>query len=65
MIDPTEQDIGRRVIYSDKSGGKVEHGTVSSFSPDYVFVRYTSGITAAATAREDLEWAPVDDRDRR
>ena len=56
MIEPTEADIGRHVIYHDLSGRKIEEGTISSFNERYVFVRYTTGSTAAATCREDLEW---------
>jgi hypothetical protein len=55
-IDPTEADIGRRVIYRDLSGSKIEEGTISSFTAQYVFVRYGTGSTAAATHRRDLEW---------
>jgi hypothetical protein len=57
MIDPTPADIGRRVIYRDLSGRKIEEGTISSFNDHYVFVRYGSGSTAAATSRRDLEWS--------
>lgn len=57
MIDPTDADIGR-VVYYDPGypGAKKERGVISSFNEYYVFVRYTSGITAAATLREDLSW---------
>jgi hypothetical protein len=60
--DVTPADIGRRVIYResvDHPGRKVETGVISSFTPQYVFVRYR-GVTSAATRREDLEWADAD-----
>lgn len=57
MIEPTEQDIGRKVIYRDLGGwGKIEEGLITSFNEHWVFVRY-HGITSAATARSDLEWS--------
>ena len=62
--DVTNADIGRRVIYTeptDHPHRKIETGIISSFNPDYVFVRYR-GITSAATRRECLEWAPTPDR---
>lgn len=62
--DVTDRDIGRVVIYRDRSGYRApEEGVISSFTPDYVFVRYL-GSTSAATRREDLEWAdPTTDTD--
>jgi hypothetical protein len=55
--DVTDRDIGRVVIYRDRSGySEPEEGVISSFNPNYVFVRYL-GSTSAATQREDLEWA--------
>jgi hypothetical protein len=58
--DATDKDIGRRVIYRDRSGyAAPEEGVITSLNPNYVFVRYR-GITSAATQREDLEWAPTD-----
>jgi hypothetical protein len=59
MINPTEADIGRRVIYRDLGGrGKIEEGTITSFNDSFVFVCYGApGSTSAATLREDLEWS--------
>jgi len=44
------------VWYEPFPGATRERGVVSSFcpDPDYVFVRYTEGITAARTAVSDL-----------
>ncbi|HTB46496.1 MAG TPA: hypothetical protein VK741_22940 [Acetobacteraceae bacterium] len=60
MIDPTRHDLGRKVIYRDlntPNGSKLEEGTITSFNDAYVFVRYHSGSTSAATRRYDLEWS--------
>lgn len=62
MIHPTTTDIGRRVIYRDWCGGnlrgaKIEEGVITSFNDSYVFVRYGTGCTSAATSRDDLEWS--------
>lgn len=58
MIDPTEADIGRGVIYraASKLIGERERGVITSFNASAVFVRYTNGSTSAATSREDLTW---------
>lgn len=58
MIQPTEDDVGRRVVYrepGDFRGRKIDEGTLTSFNDHYAFVRY-SGVTSAATSFEDLEW---------
>lgn len=57
MINPTVADIGRKVIYRDLSGSKIEEGSITSFNDHCVFVRYGSGSTSAGTRREDLEWS--------
>jgi hypothetical protein len=57
--DVTDKDIGRRVVYRDRSGYTVEEGKITSFNPQYVFVLYR-GVTSAATRREDLTWAETD-----
>jgi len=56
MINPTKDDINRKVVYFDSSGYKREEGVITSFNEHYVFVRYGGGTTSAATLREDLEW---------
>ena len=59
MIEPTKDDIGRKVVYrehGDFPGRKIEEGVVTSFNGSVVFVRYGASTTSAATAREDLEW---------
>jgi hypothetical protein len=52
MIDPIESDIGRKVVYRDRSGQVVEEGVITSFNHACMFVRYGAG----QTRREDLEW---------
>lgn len=55
MKMPTEKDIGRKVVYRNH-GGKVEEGFITSFNDHYVFVRYGTGSTSAATDPKDLEF---------
>jgi hypothetical protein len=55
-ISPTEADIGRKVIYHGHAGER-EEGTITSFNDRYVFVRYGTGSTSAATLPDQLEWA--------
>jgi hypothetical protein len=59
MIEPTEEDIGRAVVYTGNRypGGKMKEGVVTSFNDFRVFVRYGSDKGSKSTAREDLEWA--------
>jgi hypothetical protein len=54
VINPTEKDIGRGVVYRPALG-KAEDGKITSFNEYYVFVRY-GGNGIAATRREDLTW---------
>jgi hypothetical protein len=57
MIHPTQDDISRGVLYrAGHPGAKPEDGVITSFTKDYVFVRYGASQTSAATRREDLEW---------
>jgi hypothetical protein len=73
MIEPTEADIGRTVLYTgnryllvEGTGGKLERGVITGFNHWTVFVRYGSDAQAKATNREDLEWEnmrkPIDFR---
>lgn len=59
MIDPTDKDIGRAVIYTGNRypGGKIEEGVITSFNTHAVFVRYGSDTHSKGTSRQDLEWA--------
>ena len=59
MIVPTNEDIGRAVIYTGNRypGGTVEEGVITSFNATSVFVRYGADKHSKATSREDLEWA--------
>jgi hypothetical protein len=62
MIEPTEADIGRKVIYRDLLGvrGVIEEGVISSLNDSWVFVRYDDNPQAQATHRSHLEWSPDD-----
>jgi hypothetical protein len=59
VIDPTEADFGRRVIYRERGSPPdpvVEEGVITSFNDTSVFVRYGANTGSAATRREDLTW---------
>ena len=56
MIDPNAADIGRKVVYRDRTGWKVEEGVITSFNDTCVFVRYGADTGSRATRREDLDW---------
>ena len=58
MIEPTQADIGRKVVYTGNRAwnGPIEEGVISSFNDHCVFVRYGAQTTSKGTAREDLEW---------
>ena len=55
MINPTKDDIGRKVIYH-LNPAMFEVGVITSFNDKYVFVRYGADIHSKATRREDLEY---------
>lgn len=56
MIWPTNDDIGRRVVYIGHAGER-QTGTISSIRDmDRTFVRYSSGDTAALTRNDQLHW---------
>jgi len=60
MIEPTEKDIGRSVIYTGNYNGPLQRGRITSFNDSVVFVRYTDQHLTAygqATNRKDLKWA--------
>ena len=40
MVDPKPADIGRKVVYKDRTGWKVEKGVIMSFNDTCVFVSY-------------------------
>jgi hypothetical protein len=56
VIDPTPDDIGRAVIYRDRSGTVVEEGVITSFNVHFVFARYGTDKHSKGALREDLEW---------
>ena len=57
MINPTELDIGRAVVYRNQHEAD-EEGVVTAWNEGYVFVDYGSGASKA-TRRADLDWAPL------
>jgi len=68
MIDPTDKDEGRRVLYRPVVSGKpvmrltapTEHGVIKCVTDAYVFVCFATlddnWTTAMACYRECLEW---------
>lgn len=60
MIDPTQADVGRAVVYTPPHDrGRplaAEEGVITSFNKSFVFVRYGTYATPRATKRGDLEW---------
>ena len=66
MIDPTRDDIGRRVVYRPFPGAVCEEGTITDMNTDYaahdagrphaVFVRYGNDTHSEATRLAHLEW---------
>ena len=58
MIEPTEDDIGRAVVYTGNRypGGKLKEGVITSFNDYAVFVRYGADKGSKSTQRADLEW---------
>lgn len=58
MIQPTEADIGRGVIYTGNRypGGEFESGVITSFNDVTVFVRYDGDRHSKGTSRADLIW---------
>ena len=57
MIEPTEKDIGRKVIYTGNAWcNEFEEGVITSFNEAVVFVRYGAKFHSEATNRSDLEW---------
>jgi hypothetical protein len=65
MINPTDNDIGRSVIYTGNRyiGGQPEAGVITSFNTVAVFVRYGADRHSKATSRADLEWESAARRD--
>ncbi len=65
MIVVKDKDIGRPVYYTDGTGERT-FGMIKSFNDSWVFVVYNCAddwdnfrnYTAAATDRNDLEFAP-------
>lgn len=66
MIDPTEDSVGRKAVYTGNRypGGQLEEGVITSFNAHSVFVRYGSSAGSQATSRDDLEWLHPPDLNR-
>jgi hypothetical protein len=65
MIEPSEADVGRRVVYTGNRhpGGKPEYGVITSVTLSFVFVRYGDDKFSKGTYYEDLEWDAPASRD--
>lgn len=57
MINPTIEDIGRRVVYFGKIGDQLRpaYGHLADFDDEQVYVSY--GENTIPLLREDLHWA--------
>ena len=55
-IDPQKSDLGRRVVYTEYVGGKIERGIITSYNPSYVFVQYDGDGYSKATDRANLDY---------
>lgn len=53
---PTDEDIGRSVVYRAHKDAKAEDGVITSMNDDYVFVRYAGDVASKATRYKDLQW---------
>ena len=60
MIEPTEKDIGRAVVYDPGyPEAELQDGVITSYNEHTVFVRYANqhpGANGQGTNREDLHW---------
>jgi len=58
MIEPTEKDTNRRVIYKKDwmTPKDWEYGFITSFNDTLVHVRYGVDTGSKGTYREDLYW---------
>ncbi len=55
MIEPTHDDVGRKVIYTAWHNLS-EEGVITSFNDQYIFVRYGGDVNSKATRRTNLDW---------
>ena len=56
---PTDEDIGRGVVYQAHPDAPYEDGVITSLNASYVFVRYASqhpGANGQATPYNKLKW---------
>lgn len=61
MIDVASlkaSDVGRGVVYTPAVGPR-EDGVISSWSDEWVFVRYGKNRTASATDPRELDFLPT------
>lgn len=61
MIQPSDSDIGREVIYTTRRG--VRRGWIVSIYKHHVYIRFSSNTSLHATAckRDNLGWADGSD----
>ena len=58
MIQPTEKDVGRQVVYTPIGmPHRAEEGVITSFNEMCVFVRYGADTDSKGTMRKQLEWS--------
>jgi hypothetical protein len=57
MINPTPDDIGRGVVYTNEPFNDTkERGFITSYNDAFVFVRYDGSTHSKATRRDCLDW---------
>jgi len=57
MIEPTKNDIGRKVLRIDRGRKTIEEGVLVAFISSYAFIRYGSEVGSKASHFCDVEWA--------
>jgi hypothetical protein len=55
MVIPSQDDIGRAVVYM-RGDPPFDEGVITSFNDHFVFVRYGKDWHSKATHRSDLQW---------
>lgn len=56
-LSDAREGIGRKVVYHPAGDWSwSEEGVITSVNDTYVFVRYGTNVTSAATPPEQLEW---------
>lgn len=55
-LDEARAGIRRKVVYQPRPGMTPEEGVITSVNDRYVFVRYGTSVTPAATWPADIEF---------